>query len=43
MGEVGKEGYKYLGIIKADVQINEKELEMKKKSTREKKNKLKLL
>ena len=37
MGEIGKEGYIYLGIIKADV-INEKELEMKKNCTREKKN-----
>ena len=34
MGEIGKEGYKYLGIIKADV-INEKELDMKKKIARE--------
>ena len=36
MGEIGKEVYIYLGIIKADV-INEKELGIKK-IAREKKN-----
>ena len=37
MGETGKERYKYLRIIKADV-INEKDLEMKKKMQEREKN-----